>query len=174
MNTKQIETVFNASASAYSRVNYSDAAWREAIRFLARKGWSAEAIEETLRSKWMRWGHDDIYGCQGKKPTGKLVSKFLQKHIREIAQMLKDELGILVPEFDPKPKAARDKGSGTYRFTWRHEITFKADNDYDAHEIYESLDLNNLKEALKSGLIEGCGHVELVSAECVSDDYREI
>ena len=63
--------IMEATDGSYSREEYSDAAWRGAIKFLHSQGFTREAIVETLLSKWMRWGHDHIWGCNRKKLTGK-------------------------------------------------------------------------------------------------------
>ena len=62
----------------------------------------------------------------------------------------------------------------TYRFTWRHEVYVEAESDADAKELYEGLDLGNLQQETEKDCIFSHGHVENVSAECDSDDYRII
>lgn len=67
----------------------------------------------------------------------------------------------------------------TYRRTWRHEVVFEAENDEQAIDIWESLNLGNMDGEAKEGRISGHELVdcdgELVSSfECLTDDYREI
>jgi hypothetical protein len=61
-----VETLATATADAYSYDNYNDIGWRQAIRKLAQRGYSAREIEAIVRSKWTRWAADmsgKRYGC---------------------------------------------------------------------------------------------------------------
>jgi hypothetical protein len=63
-----------------------------------------------------------------------------------------------------------------YRLTWRHEVTFKAEDDEDAKQVWESLLLGELDNQEEVHIANDLSHefVETVSFECVSDDYREV
>ncbi len=54
-----------------------------------------------------------------------------------------------------------------YRITWRHEVVVVAENDKQAKEAWENVDLDNLN-------MECHEFVEGVSFECVTDDYRDV
>ncbi|GAF68324.1 unnamed protein product [marine sediment metagenome] len=95
MTKTEIQAIMEESAEGYSREDYSDAAWRGAIKYLASQGFTHEAIVQTLLSKWMRWGHDGIYGRNGKQPTGKSVANFLEENLEPIKDMLFKELNMV-------------------------------------------------------------------------------
>jgi hypothetical protein len=63
-----------------------------------------------------------------------------------------------------------------YRFTYRMEVYIEAESDEAAKSIYDDLDLVDIKkeQAFINSLILSADFVENVSAECVTDDYREI
>lgn len=47
-----------------------------------------------------------------------------------------------------------------FRKTWRHEVVIKAENESDATDIWEALDLGNLNKREKDGEIESHEYVE--------------
>ena len=97
MDTNLLSEIEEESAIAYSRDNYSDGAWRGAIKYLHSQGFDKEAIVETLRSKHMRWCHDYWYGRKGvRNVSGVKIAEYLSENLSNIKEMLKNELNIIV------------------------------------------------------------------------------
>ena len=97
MDKVLLEIIEEESAIAYSRDNYSDGAWRGAIKYLHGEGFGKEAIVETLRSKHMRWCHDYWYGRKGVRDvSGVKIAEYLKENLNHIKEMLKNELNIIV------------------------------------------------------------------------------
>jgi len=113
MNKQEIEQLMEDTEGAYSRDNYPEAAWRGAIKFLDKAGFHRQAIIETLYSKWMRWGHDSMYGRNGKQPTGKATAEFLAGSLDNIKEMLLTECGINATDKNPDLDSTKLVAPGT-------------------------------------------------------------
>jgi len=64
-----------AGAGAYSFERYGAANWQAAARMLARRRYTARAIEAILRSKWTRWAADAANKSEG--ATAEDLARFL-------------------------------------------------------------------------------------------------
>jgi uncharacterized protein with ParB-like and HNH nuclease domain len=63
-----------------------------------------------------------------------------------------------------------------YRITWVHEVLIEAENDDDARDIWEEINIHDIDGDFESGekSLLTAGFVEDRSFECVTDDYRDV
>lgn len=59
---------------------------------------------------------------------------------------------------------------GTYKYTYHQEITFSAENDQSAQEVFESLALGFLQEYKDDGVIDDYELVEVISKVNLSNE----
>ena len=74
MTRAQIVELADQTSDAFSFDRY--ASWTGCVQMLARRGYDRREIEAILRSKWMRWAHDN-----SNKPYGRSTSVDLARFL---------------------------------------------------------------------------------------------
>lgn len=89
MNLGVVDEISQKTSDAYSFDRYGKKLWDEIIQWLLEGGYNEKEIEVILRSKYMRWGMDQM----GDKGSLEEFDDYFSDHEDGIQEMIYDELG---------------------------------------------------------------------------------